>query len=134
MCQHVVMFCTCMYLIQTSISLYVLCVYLYTPGCITLKLSPVLQDFVEQGVIQTRGCQMSSSSMHIWTLTTSQAHLHHSSQPQLCGIRQNGSLAGSWHHAQSQEKRDPGKDRHVAGGRITACSCIMPVSPTLWEW
>ncbi len=39
--------------------------YLCTPGCITL--SPVLQDFVEHCMMQTRGCQMSSSHMYFDT-------------------------------------------------------------------
>jgi hypothetical protein len=33
-------------------------------------------------------------------------------------------LAGGWRNAQSQEKRDPGKDRHVAEGvLLAAASC-----------
>ncbi len=107
-------------------SMYLVCTWMY-------HTEPFLQDFLKHCVMQTRRWQMSSSSIQIWTvtLTTSQAHLHHSAQPQLCGIRQNGSLAGAWRNAQSQKKRDPGTDRHVAKG---ACGCIMPVSPTLWGW
>jgi hypothetical protein len=56
-----------MYLIQTSIYKYILGVYLYIPGC--TALSPVLQDFVEHCVMQTRGCQISSSRLQIRTLT-----------------------------------------------------------------
>jgi hypothetical protein len=49
-----------MYLHVTSKEQYVPRLYQYIPGC--TALSPILQDFVEHGVMQIRVCQMSKYS------------------------------------------------------------------------
>jgi hypothetical protein len=45
------------------------------------------------------------------------------------------NLAGAWHDAQSQEKRYPGTDRHVAqGGGACFCSNVYDVNTWMWQF